>query len=333
MEILDIVHRAIQRSQLIPGFNPSECPEDYEERVSDILVHELIPNTNCDRCLDVTEIVLPYKPRRGVIDLQAPPADEHHFIVTLPFSSDYLMQTEGTGWNVRFVNLENALKEIGLTDDTMPRDPTGELIPLGIWTTDLKFLTCPKALPTQYAEAGYEGVQISSIYNVPFTPMRVSGVVEAETGVEVEYKHAMEFVSAEFRHARYVFMDEEYEDKLRVRFHPEYGDAPTLLILPVPITAINYFDSPKPWSGKIKAPLKFREYLISALAFRIADEYGVASAPGCEKAMTRAYNMLVKNYPKRQHAMDVNRRIAETLRRPAGTILSSASFYGGGVNG
>ena len=33
MEILDIVHRAIQRSQLIPGFNPDECPEDYEQRV------------------------------------------------------------------------------------------------------------------------------------------------------------------------------------------------------------------------------------------------------------------------------------------------------------
>ena len=63
MEILDIVHRAVQRSQVIPGFNPSECPEDIEERVSDILTHERITDLNCDRTLDLTETVMPFSNR------------------------------------------------------------------------------------------------------------------------------------------------------------------------------------------------------------------------------------------------------------------------------
>ena len=329
MEILDIVHRAIQRSQLIPGFNPDECPEDYEQRVSDILVNELIPDMNNDRGLDLTETVVPVRPSCGVVDLQAPPIDCGRFIVTLPYPSSYLLEVVG-GIGPTYHNLIMALEAIGIDEDHMPRDPTGDLIPLGIWTRDLKFLECPKTLPLAYAQTGNE-VKINPIYNVPFTPMRVEGIVEAETGLEVEYKHAMEFISAEFRYAKYVYMDEVYENKIRVRFHKEFSDAPVEIVIPVPVTTINYFDSPKPWNGKIIAPMKFREYLISALAFRVADEYGIASAPGCEKAMIRAYNMLLKNYPKRQHRVDVNRRISDTLRRPMGDQL--VGITNGGYNG
>lgn len=324
MEVLDIVHRAIQRSQLIPGFNPDECPEDYEQRVSDILVNELITDMNNDRGLDLTETVIRLRPVQGIIDMVAPPADINRFIVTLPYRSEYLLEVDGSD----YTNLVNALAAIGLTDDTMPRDPTGDLIPVGVWTQDLKFLECPKALPSEYSTVG-NSVTVNPVYNVPFAPARVEGVVEADTGVEFDYKHAREFISAEFRHAKYVYMDEVYENKMRVHFHREYADGPVELVLPVPVTVVNFLDSPKPWNGKVIAPVKFREYLIATLAYRIADEYGLASAPSCEKAAVRAYNNLLKNYPKRQHSMNVNRRIADTLRRPAGCVTSADGFYGG----
>ena len=328
MEVLDIVHRAIQRSQLIPGFNPDECPEDYEQRVSDILVNELITDMNNDRGLDLTETVIRLRPVQGIIDMVAPPADINRFIVTLPYRSEYLLEVETVANESSYSNLVNALAAIGLTDDTMPRDPTGDLIPVGVWTQDLKFLECPKALPSEYAQ-GENIVTVNPVYNVPFAPARVEGVVEADTGVEFDYKHAREFISAEFRHAKYVYMDEVYENKMRVHFHREYADGPVELVLPVPVTVVNFLDSPKPWNGKVIAPVKFREYLIATLAYRIADEYGLASAPSCEKAAVRAYNNLLKNYPKRQHSMNVNRRIADTLRRPAGCVTSADGFYGG----
>lgn len=328
MEILDIVHRAIQRSQLIPGFNPDECPEDYEQRVSDILVNELITDMNNDRGLDVTETVVAVRPVNGIIDLIAPPQDVW-FIVTLPYTAQYLLEVRSApGGGASYDNLIVALAAIGLTDDTMPRDPTGELIPLGIWTQDLKFLECPKDIPSAYAQMS-NSVEVNPIYNVPFVPARVEGVVEAGTGVEFDYKHAKEFISAEFRHAKYVYMDEGYEGKMRVRFHKEFADGIVELVLPVPATVVNYFDSPKPWNGKIIAPVKFREYLIATLSYRIADEYGLASAPSCERAANRAYNNLLKNYPKRQHSMNINRKIGDSLRRPAGSVTSADGFYGG----
>lgn len=327
MEILDIVHRAIQRSQLIPGFNPDECPEDYEQRVSDILINELITDMNNDRGLDVTETVVPARPVNGIIDLIAPPPDVW-FIVTLPYTAQYLLEVRSKPGGASYDNLIAALAAIGLTNETMPRDPTGELIPIGVWTQDLKFLQCPKALPSEYATIE-NSVEVNPIYNVPFVPARVEGVVEAGSGVEFDYKHALEFISAEFRHAKYVYMDEGYENKMRVRFHKEFADGIVELVLPVPVTVVNYFDSPKPWNGKVIAPIKFREYLIATLAYRIADEYGLASAPSCEKAANRAYNNLLKNYPKRQHSMNLNRKIADSLRRPAGCVTSADGFYGG----
>lgn len=328
MEILDIVHRAVQRSQVIPGFNPDECPEDIEERVSDILTHELITDINCDRTLDLTETVIRLKPTQGIIDMVAPPADINRFIVTLPYRSEYLLEVDTGIGGAAYNNLVNALAAIGLTDETMPHDPTGELIPIGVWTQDLKFLECPKALPIEYAQ-GDNSVRVNPVYNVPFPPMCVEGVVEASTGCELEYKHAIEFISAEFKHARFVFMTELHENKLRVRFNPEFGDLPVQIVLPVPVTYVNYLDSPRPWSGKIIAPMKFRNYLITTLAFRIASEYGVATAPELKIASDGAYNMLVKNRNKKQHAMDYNKKISEVLRRPVNTTVSSAGFYGG----
>ena len=122
---------------------------------------------------------------------------------------------------------------------------------------------------------------------------------------------------------------EVYENKLRLRFHKEYGNLPVELVLPVPLTVVNYLDSPKPWSGKIIAPPKFREFLITKLAYRLAKELGVASAVDLKTDVAEAYNLLVKNYPKQQHVTDFNKRISDTLRRPVNTMVSSAGFYGG----
>lgn len=324
MEILDIVHRAVQRSSIFQGFNPAECPEDIEERASDVLVHEMIPALNNDRTLDLTETTMIFTPGpNGVLDLSCPPSDGKWFILTLPYDSQYLMEQDEHGM---YSNLIQALNDIGMTD-SQPTDPLGGFIPLGIWSSDMKFITTP-AVDIHSLGPGCEP-SINRIYNVPFPPMRVEGVVESSTGCELDYKHALEFISAEFRHARMVYMYEVYENKVRLRFHHEYGNLPVELVLPVPITVVNYLDSPKPWSGKIIAPPKFREFLIAKLAYRLAKELGVASAAELKTDTAEAYNLLVKNYPKQQHATDFNKRISDVLRRPVNTIVSSAGFYGG----
>jgi hypothetical protein len=330
MEILDIALRGIQRSSVIPSFNRDECPEDYEQRACDILVNEIIHDMNCDRTLDMTETVLRFKPHHNVLDLQYPPRDESQYILTINEPAEWLMQTDEYGM---FVNLIAKLSEIGITEHP-PVNAVGEQLSLGIWSLDLKFIRVPAGdfsvigpVPRGMGEA-----VLDERYNVPFPPMRVERVFEADLGFELEYKHADEFISAEYRRSQYVYMEEQYPDKYRLRFHEEFADKMVDVVLPVPITVINYLDSPKPWSGRILAPDKFRGYLIAELAARYAAECGVASKDSLRVDADKEYNKLIRNYPRRQHRVDIERKVANTLKRTPGVICTTGGFYGG-VNG
>ena len=71
------------------------------------------------------------------------------------------------------------------------------------------------------------------------------------------------------------------------------------IVLPVP-GYVN-FDSPKPWNGKVIAPVKFREYLIATL-YRIAGRAGLQAQCEGLTAHTTAY----------QASTASNRRIADS---------------------
>lgn len=325
MEILDIAHRAIQRSGVLPSFNRDECPEDYEQRACDVLVNELVNDMNCDRTLDMTEVALPFKPTNNILDLCCPEDSEDRHILTLPYTCDYLVKYEQPSG--QYTNLSQALANIGVAAHP-PRNGVGEQLALGIWSIDNKFIE----VPVQDLSAITE-LQVNLRYNVPFPPMRVEGVYEMWTGIELDYKHAGEFVSSEYFRCEHVFMVEDYPNKVRIKFHPEFADKPVNVVLPVPIQCVNYLDSPRPWSGRIIAPKKYYGYLIAELAARTAEEYGVASAPGLRKSADNEYNKLVRNYPKRQHHVDIPKKIADTLGRVPGMTVLGSGYNGGAGNG
>ena len=68
MQVMDIVNRAVINAGIVPSFNPDEVPEDIQQRAADVLRNEIIPDMNCDRTLDMTEIAVPMCPRNGIID-------------------------------------------------------------------------------------------------------------------------------------------------------------------------------------------------------------------------------------------------------------------------
>lgn len=318
MEILDIALRAIQRSGVLPSFNRDECPEEYEQRACDILTYELIHDMNCDRTLDMSETVITLKPMNNILELCCPEDDGTRYILTLPRDSAWLLEQS----NGYFENLSEILTSIGIVEHP-PVNGVGEALPLGIWSTDLKFIEVPAGDFTQITNA-----RLNVKYNVPFPVMSVSGVFEAELGYEIEYKHASEFVSAEYKHSEQVFMVEEFTNRTRIRFNPEFADKLVNVVLPVPIQVVNYLDSPKPWTGRIIARPKYQGYLIAELAARTAEEYGVASAERLRVTADKEYNKLVKNYPKKQHTIDLQKRIAQTLHRDS--LLNSQGYHGGG---
>ena len=94
MQVMDIVNRAAMQSGAVPSFNPDEVPEDIQARGADILRHEIIPSINCDRSLDITEVVHPASPHCGVVDLVTTPLNYPREIYgTVPLTAQELNKT------------------------------------------------------------------------------------------------------------------------------------------------------------------------------------------------------------------------------------------------
>lgn len=342
MQVMDIVNRALMKSGAVPSFNPDEVPEDMQQRAADVLRHEIIPDLNCDRTIDITEIVKPYKPEFGVIDLTTPPLDypaQQYGPVPQPWSWFTSRTVDAGLGHLVFANLMDWLEQRGLLvindrqtysdiefGSEWDTDQFGKQRDISIWTADFKLIELKlnrdggATFSNLYSRQGETIEQFrdrltSRVFNVPFAPMRVTDVFRLTTGEEFKYVHASEMVSAEYRHATYIYTVEDYMGTLRLRFTVNNGDQPVLLVLPVPITVRNTYEEPNPWQGEIVAPEKFRSFLLNTLAWRMAVEYGIATAPDMQKLAEKSYMNLVKNLTKQQHPQDISRKIFNYLER------------------
>ena len=345
MQVMDIVNRAALQSGVVPSFNPDEVPEDVQARGADILRFEIIPCINCDRQLDVTEVIHRACPKNGVVDLRTTPDNYRRRIYgSCPMTKAELLKVENVSYQGAevpcLVNVRVLLDSYGITDgfgnnptelnhtEYWDTDQFGNPRNIAVWTDD-HFLV--------EIDSGHECdpdiTKVNPLYNVPFTPMRVDEIYRECDGAALKYIHAGEFVSTEFRYAQLVFMTEDYPDRLRLRFGRNYsGEA--LVIRPVPVRIINQFDEPRPWEGELVAPEKFRSFITLTLAYRLAVEYGITSADAMDKLAAKAYNFLLKNPSKHEHPQDVTRKISEYLARGRGwRVGNTNSAYGGGFNG
>ena len=345
MQVMDIVNRAAMQSGVVPSFNPDEVPEDIQARGADILRHEIIPSMNCDRTLDITEVVQVFHPVRGVVDLVTTPLNYPREIYgTVPLHSSELLRVDHTvymGQDVEYLpNIKTLLENMGLTSgtttptqlnitDKWPTDFVGNPRDIAIWSEDMKLIEIDHTSQCSPTSTG-----INPTYNVPFAPMRVGEVFRASDGAPLQYVHAGEFVSSEFRYAQLIFTSEDYVGKLRLRFTPSFGCTPVMVVLPMPLKIVNSYEEPNPWQGEIVAPEKFRSYLVAKLAYRLAIEYGVSTAEAMRILAADAYQCLLKNLSKHDHPQDLERKISHYLGRNRGwRVGANGNGYGGGFNG
>ena len=334
---MDIVNRAAMNCGVASSFNPDEVPEDMQARGADILRHEIIPMMNCDRTLDITEIVYPAKPVNGIVSLTTTPTNYREFIFgQVEYSYNQLREkrlftTQGVSQyyypNIRTLLINHGYINPNRPDivdktDKWPCDQFGNYRKMFVWSSDFKLVDISTTL-TGHGELDDE--LLDTRYNIPFTPMRVESVVRECDGAVLQYLHAEEMVSAEFRHAQLVYGVEDLPDRMVIRLNKEYADQPLLLVIPIPLKIVNTYDEPQPWTGTIIAPEKFRSYLIAKLAYRLAVEYGLNTATIMAELVKESYQALIKNISKREHAQDIPRKIHNYLRR----VEYNGSIYGG----
>lgn len=350
MQVMDIVNRAVMNAGIVPSFNPDEVPEDIQARAADVLRNEIIPSMNCDRTLDITEVVLTLQVRSNHIDLKTTPLDYDGYIYpSVPYTAAELNKVSDLpnpphGVLPAMTGLLKLLLEMGLVESTggltpysniiltdkWPTDQFGTPRKIAFWTDDVKFFEVEPN--SWYGVTNPDFVNYE--YNVPFPPMRVSEIYRATDGANLQYVHAGEFVSSEFRYSQLIFTTEDYPTKLRIKFPNNYGCATAMVVLPMPIRVVNSFEEPNPWEGEIVASDKFRPYLVAKLAYRMAVEYGVTTAQSMEKLVGESYQALLKNPSKREHKQDISRKISNYLERGRGWRAgANGNGYAGGFNG
>lgn len=341
MQVMDIVNEAALASGAVPSFNIDEVPEDVQAIASTFLRKEIVTSMNCDRNLDITEAIARLHPVNGVIDLMCPPQEYPNEIYgTVPLTSKQLLQPftvsyGGQDYQV-YSNLSQLLvnmglctvdpgNPLGLTHTTeWPTDSVGNPRNIAIWTDDWKLIEIESG-----SEIVPSGVRVHPFYNVPFPPMWVEEVYRAYDGARLEPKKAGEFVSAQYRHCQLVYMVEGYTKKFRVRFTSSYGNSEALLVVPVPIQIVNSYEEPHPWQGELIAPEKFRPYIVSRLAARLAHFYNIDGADNLDKDTGTYYQSLLKNKTTVEHKADVPRLIGETLRNGGGFRVGPRGYSGG----
>lgn len=347
MQVMDIINRAVMKSGVVSSFNPDEVPEDIQQRAADVLRNEIIFDLNCDRAVDVSETVITFRPKRGVVDLITTPLDYEHYIVgSVPETYDELRHKEpfvAPGIDAYYYPNIRALlatlgyatpgmpTTIGTRTDKWPTDQFGNYREVYAWTSDFK-LVCLSKPSSQTAEINDE--LLDARYNVPFYPAYIDEVYRAGDGAPLQYLHHGEMVSAEFRHSQLVYTIEDNITRMTVRFNPCFGDASVMLVLPVPVKVLNSFEEPNPWEGEVIAPMKFFSFLVNMLAWRMAAEYGVDTKAEMKELSTTSYINIIKNKVKREHPQDIERRIFHYLRRARGFRTGvGGNGYSGGFYG
>lgn len=324
MEMLDIINRAIKKSGVVGTFNDDEIPEDIQQRASDLLRHEIIPDINCDRVLDITKAVVSFTPVKGHVDLVAPGMGYDHYIfapcryseselyhVAVHSAGGYLLDT--------FFAL---LLELGVIKghplhfdytEKWPTDQLGNRRPIAVWSSDFKLLEIDRAGDLFNGTGDFD--LTNKFYSIPWNVPYVFEVYRKCDGAEFKYLDEGELISAQYRHNPLVYTFEDNITYRRVRFSECFGNEPVQLVLPVPVTIVNSYCEPEPWEGTIVAPEKFRPFLLAVLAWRVAAENGVETKDELKEEAGKYYNSLVKNTTTKAHPQNIEKRIANYLRR------------------
>lgn len=346
MQVMDIVNRAIMKSGVVSSFNPDEIPEDIQQRASDVLRHEIIPDLNCDRSVDITDTVMEFIPERCRVELRTTPLEYPRYIFgTSSLTSKELLSTEFDPYSERYYmkTLLDLLKDMGVITHTNYFDAViTEMWPqhqingprdVAIWSDDMKLIEISHDLNTLFDQEKPDFV--NRYYNIPFNPAYIDEVYRACDGAPLSYVHHGEMVSAQYRSSQLVFTVEDDVTKIRIVLNKNCcANFPIQVVIPMPIKIINSYMEPHPWEGTIVAPIKFRSFLIATLAWRLASEYGVSTEDKMAQAAKLAYNNIIKNKTKREHPQDIERRINNYLRRNGGYGRSREGVgYSGGYRG
>lgn len=307
MEVLDIVHSAATKSGVVPSFNPDDLPEDVLETGRNVLNNDILPALNCDRTLDITETCRVYTPVNGRIVLTPFKPTGYFEIIGYTNLTSAEMRTQdssGTTFGKEISKMHHdwvhvTAHSILRNDENWPHDEAGNFANVAIWCRDMKLVygTDTLLLPNIHQNA-----------NIDFPPMRVDGVIDANSKCDLQFVYRDEFERTDRID---VYTTEEYEDCLVVLFHN--ATSPKKLILPVPLQIVNVTDE---HAGTIIAPAKFRRYLIDTTAVSLAVIYGMSTLPTMQQEAGVSYNLLKKNKPQQQHMADVSEVIRKHLSNP-----------------
>lgn len=313
MEVLDIVQSAAFKAGIVPSFNPDELPEDVLNAGRAALVNEIMPTLNCDRTIDITETSRIYTPTNGKIVLcpLKQPVDNFEIIGYSSYDSTTLQKLNPWGEEVRrlrpdWTTVTQPGDVIIRNDSTWPTDDMNNFRKVAIWSRDLKLIYSDRIA---LVAPGKAAVAMPDV-NIDFPPMRVDAVMDENSRYTYDYLYRDEYERAfKFTSLPGVYTTEEYDDKIVILLNG--SPDPKLVVIPVPLQIIN---SDYAHPGTIRAPEKFRRYLIDVTAVSLAITYGMSTLPLMEKAAAVSYNLLKKNKPQPLHKANVAQEIRDKLR-------------------
>ena len=293
MQVLDIIRRAAFNSGTVTSFNPEELPGDVETTGYHLLAKEIIPALSCDRSLDVTVVARTYTPTTNSISLRALPPDSNYFII----GNSVMLATE------LLLNFASEATRLLPTIADWPTDDAGVPRTVAIWSADQRLVYATTLL----------NAAINADVNIEFLPMRVDALFEDTSRLEYKYLYRREYESIDYFAAPFVYTTETYENELVILWHA--GTTDKRVVLPMPLFIVRDMVDANPYAGVISGPAKFEQYIVDALAVRLAIVYGLSTVATMQTAAMTSYNLLKKNMPMPTHSMDVRTSIRDVLRR------------------
>lgn len=304
MQVLDIVQSAAFKAGIIPSFNPDELPDDVLNAGVAALTNEILPSLNCDRTIDITVTSRIYKPVNNTITLTPFKQPAEDFVILGRYNAN---------WEYIVDHMVSIIENTyHVVTSPWPVDELGNYIKYAVWSIDNRLVW------TTYNEIDVMPEEI----NIDFPPMRIEGVLENSSRIPYEYRYRDEFEQAKPLSALPgIYTTEEYDNSITVLLNGT--PAPKCLIIPVPLQIIN---ADHARSGIIKAPDKFRRYLIDCTAVSLAIIYGVSTVAAMQQQAGVSYNLLKKNKPQPLHKAEAAKELAEKLRN---SPLAGRRYYAG----
>lgn len=312
MEVLDIVQSAAFKAGIISSFNPDELPEDVLSAGKNALITEILPSLNCDRTVDITVTSRTYIPKGGVIKLTPFKQPAENFIILghTHYTSTQLLEGNGAqgrsiwGYALQEIdaNLVSELAHSWNRGSDWPINDLNEYATLALWTSDMRLV---------YSDTVFVYPTMHQTANIDFPPMRIDSVIEVPSRVKYDYVYRDEYERIVGNTAiPGIYTTEEYEDSIMILI--KGSSAPKVIVLPVPLQVVDC-DHERP--GTIKAPEKFRRYLIDCTAVSLAIIYGVSTLPAMQQQAAVSYNLIKKNKPQPLHEANPALEICDKLRR------------------